>query len=72
MFFGAGVRTGQVIGRTDREGGLPATLPIDPKDILATMYHLLGIDVEQATVLDRANRPLRLLPHGTVVGEMLA
>ena len=44
MFFGAGIRTGQVIGATDSEGGYPVDRPTDPKDILATMYHLLGFD----------------------------
>ncbi len=72
MFFGAGIRTGQVIGATDRQGGYPTTKPVDPKDILATMYHLLGIDPTKTTIPDRANRPTHLLPHGCVVTELLA
>jgi hypothetical protein len=70
MFFGAGIRTGQVIGATDKQGAFPTTRPIDPKDILATMYHLLGIDAE-AMIPDRANRPIHILPHGSAVSEML-
>jgi uncharacterized protein (DUF1501 family) len=72
LFFGAGIRTGQVIGATDRQGAFPTTRPIDPKDILATMYHLLGIDSARTMVPDRAHRPTHLLPHGSVVSEMLA
>jgi len=72
MFFGAGVRTGQVIGATDKQGAFPTARPIDPKDVLATAYHLLGVDAARATIPDRANRPMHLLPHGEVVREMLA
>ena len=72
LFFGAGIQTGQVIGATDKQGGYPTALPIDPKDILATMYHLLGVDVSETTIPDRSGRPTHLLPHGEVVAGMLA
>jgi hypothetical protein len=72
LLFGAGIRTGQVIGATDRQGGFPTTRPIDPKDILATAYHLLGIDTAETTIPDRIGRPIPLLPHGSVVPEVLA
>lgn len=72
MFFGAGIRTGQVVGATDKQGAYPTARPIDPKDILATMYHLLGVDADQATIPDRTGRPIHLLPHGSVVSELLA
>ena len=72
MFFGAGVNTGQVIGSTDREGGYPTSCPTDPKDILATMYHLLGFDPHQTTVPDRLGRPMHIIPHGDVVGALLS
>ncbi len=71
LFFGAGIRTAQVIGATDRQGGYPITRPIDPKDILATMYHLLGIDAAETTIPDRAGRPITLIPHGAPVPELL-
>jgi uncharacterized protein (DUF1501 family) len=71
LFFGAGIRTGQVIGATDKQGAFPTARPIDPKDILATMYHLLGIDPGETTIPDRLGRPTNLLPHGSVVSEML-
>jgi uncharacterized protein (DUF1501 family) len=72
LFFGAGVRTRQVIGATDRQGAYPTSRPIDPKDILATMYHLLGVDAANTTIPDRLNRPTALLPHGSVVTDLLA
>jgi hypothetical protein len=59
VFAGAGVRGGQVIGKSDRIGAYPITTPYSPDDIGATVYHVLGInpDIE---VRDRQNRPVQL------------
>lgn len=70
MFFGAGIRTGQVIGATDRRGAYPVSRPTHPNDILATVYHLLGFDPHQTTIPDRTDRPIRLT-EGDVVRELL-
>ena len=71
MFFGAGIRTGQVVGATDRNGAYPVSHVTHPNDILATAYHLLGFDPDQTTIPDRAGRPMRL-SEGRVVSELLA
>ncbi|HET6881345.1 MAG TPA: DUF1501 domain-containing protein [Pirellulales bacterium] len=71
LFAGGGIRRGGVIGRTDKHGGDVVDGPISPKDILATIYHLLGVDPE--TLLhDRLGRPLPLVAEGYVVKELLA
>ena len=44
--------------------------PVSPKDLLATMYHLLGID-HHMMVHDSLGRPLPLV-DGTVVSDILA
>jgi uncharacterized protein (DUF1501 family) len=44
MFAGAGVRGGQVIGRSDAIGAFPATRPYRHSDVAATVYTALGID----------------------------
>ena len=72
LFAGAGIRPGQVIGATDKHAGYPVERPLNPKDILATLYHLLGFNVETTRTHDRLDRPHFLLPHGSVVPEMLA
>jgi uncharacterized protein (DUF1501 family) len=59
LFAGAGVRGGQVIGRSDRVGAFPATVPYAPDDVGATVYHVLGVD-PGAEVHDRQGRPVRL------------
>src|SRR5262249_16709930 len=71
LFAGGGVARGRVIGRTDRHAATVAERPVSPKDVLATVYHLLGID-PATTLIDRTGRPVPLVPEGTVVTEMLA
>src|SRR5207244_2110478 len=44
VLAGGGIGRGRVIGKTDKIAGAVAERPISPKDVLATVYHLLGID----------------------------
>lgn len=67
---GAGIKRGFVLGATDKHGGDVAQRPVSPKDLLATMYHLLGID-HHLMVHDALGRPLPLV-EGEVVTELLA
>jgi hypothetical protein len=70
LFAGAGIARGQVIGRTDRDAAFVEERPVSPKDVLHTIYHLLGVDATQ-TITDRLGRPLPLVSHGQLVREML-
>lgn len=58
-FSGAGVRGGQVYGGSDRVAAYPSDNPVSPEDVLATMYHALGIRPD-AEVHDREGRPVRI------------
>jgi len=60
-----------VHGRTDRHASDVAADPVSPKDILSTIYHLLGVDTEQM-LRDKLGRPLPLVADGRVVREILA
>src|SRR5262245_46395026 len=53
---GAGVRGGQLIGASDRNGAYPVTDPIRGGDLTATIFHLLGID-PGGMFVDKTNRP---------------
>ncbi|MBC8353799.1 MAG: DUF1501 domain-containing protein [Planctomycetes bacterium] len=59
VFAGAGVRGGQVVGKTDATGAQPVTVPWHPNDIGATIYDSLGID-PRSEVHDQLARPIRL------------
>jgi hypothetical protein len=71
LMAGGGAARGKVIGKTDKIAAEPIDRPLKAKDVLATAYHLLGIDHEQ-TVTDRQDRPVPLLPYGEVIREALA
>ena len=71
MLAGAGIRPGTVIGSSDKHAGFVKSRPVSPEDILATMYHLKGIDPE-TTIPDRLKRPVRLVENGTRVNELLS
>jgi hypothetical protein len=71
LLAGGGIRRGNVVGRSDRIAGTVAERPVSPKDILATVYHLLGID-PATTLTDRTGRPVPLVGDGAVVPELLA
>jgi hypothetical protein len=61
-----------VIGATDHHAGDVTDRPVSPKDLLATMYHLLGID-PHTRIPDRSGGLSGIVPDGAnVVPEMLA
>jgi arylsulfatase A-like enzyme len=71
VLAGGGIARGRVVGRTDKIAGSVVERPVSPKDVLATAYHLLGIDPE-TLLTDRTNRPMPLKGAGQVVPEVLA
>jgi hypothetical protein len=56
---GGGTRGGQVIGQTNRDGGLPVTEAYTPSDLAASIFHLLGIGPERE-FHDGEGRPYRI------------
>ena len=71
IFAGGGMAKGKTVGSSDRIGGDVSSTPISPKDILATAFHLLGIDPD-TTVPDATGRPLPIAGDGEVRTELLA
>ena len=63
---GAGLRTGQMIGTLDHHGMVNRTRRVHNHEVLATVYHALGIDVSTVRVFDPSNRPRSLLDHGPI------
>jgi hypothetical protein len=61
IMAGGGMRTGQVIGSTDRIGGEAASRPVAFGELFATLYHNLGIDAEHVTLPDLNGRPQYLV-----------
>jgi uncharacterized protein (DUF1501 family) len=64
LLAGGGMKTGQVIGATDRLGGEATERPVRFGEVFATLYHNLGIDVNKATIDDLGGRPQYLVTPG--------
>jgi hypothetical protein len=71
LLAGGGMRTGQVIGATDRLGGTPVERPVHFGEVLATLYHQLGIDSNAVTVRDLAGRPQYLVDNYQPMPELV-
>ena len=70
LLAGGGFARGKVVGKTDGQAATVKEQPVSPKDILATLYHLMGID-PHTHIVDRTGRPMPLVAEGSVVSEML-
>ncbi|MFO0867083.1 MAG: DUF1501 domain-containing protein [Gemmataceae bacterium] len=64
LLAGGGLRTGQVIGSTNRYAEFAVDRPVHFQDVFATLYRSIGIDVSQATVTDLTGRPTYLVDEG--------
>ncbi len=71
LLTGGGVKSGFVFGETDRQAMYPVRNPVSPGDIVATVYHLLGID-PHLTVPDRSGRPVHIAHGGEPIRDILA
>ena len=71
LMAGGGVSRGTVLGRSDKIASDPLERRVSPKDILATVYHLLGIDLS-TMLADRQGRPIPIAPDAEVLTEILA
>ena len=70
LVAGAGIKRGALYGKSDATGSSPAENPVHPIQILATVYHALGID-PHTIVYNHLNQP-RELVKGEVISGVLA
>jgi len=62
-FAGGGVQGGRIVGKSDPIGGFPADRPVDPGDIVATIFRGLGFDLE-SHLPGPSGRPFPLVDFG--------
>jgi uncharacterized protein (DUF1501 family) len=67
---GGGLKTGQTIGTTDKQGAAVTDRPITPADLAATILNTLGID-PQTTLQTPLGRPVELVSGGKVIEELI-
>jgi len=68
---GGGIRGGQVVGRSDGDGGAPADRPVSPEDLAFTLFSLLGID-PNGHYATASGRSVAIVKDGSLVRELLA
>ena len=61
VLAGGGVRGGMVYGASDRQAAYPASDPVHPVDLVATIYQQLGVP-QGLEMRDRLNRPFVICP----------
>jgi hypothetical protein len=61
VLAGGGMRTGQVIGATDRMGGSAARRPVRFQEVFATLYHNIGLNPNETRIFDPNGRPQYLV-----------
>jgi hypothetical protein len=59
LLAGGGIRGGQVYGATDKQAAYVKDNPVSPEDLLATIYHGMGVPPE-GEIHDRDGRPYRI------------
>jgi hypothetical protein len=70
MLIGGGVKAAYVHGSSDKIGGNPNSFPVIPAEIIATIYHCLGIPAD-LELRDRFERPFALVPWGRPILEIV-
>jgi hypothetical protein len=71
MLAGGGIKGGYVYGASDKIGAHPSSCPVLPADIIATIYHCLGIPAD-LELRDRLARPFQLVPWGSPIRELVS
>jgi hypothetical protein len=70
MLAGGGLRGGVVVGATNAKAEHPVDRALKPADLLATVYHVLGID-PNLTFKDHTGRPIAILDEGKPIAEVI-
>ncbi len=71
LLAGGGLRTGQVIGSTDRTASAVTSRPVHYQDVFATLYHKLGINPHVDAIIDPQGRPQHLVTVGEAIHEIV-
>ena len=69
MLAGGGVQGGNLVGASDKTGAMPTETPVGPPDLVASIYHALGLNPHALIVDPRLNRTLKL-SDGKVIKQL--
>lgn len=66
---GGGLRHGQIIGSSEKDGGQIAMRPVGPADLAATIYKHMGVPLDTEYV-DATGRPMAVVYNGSPIAEL--
>jgi hypothetical protein len=67
---GGGLKMGQTVGESTAKAEVPKTTPISPQDMMATVFHVLGVPLE-LQYKDQSGRPTSMITGGKVIAELV-
>jgi hypothetical protein len=66
---GGGLRMGQAVGESSAKAEVPKTRPITPQDLMATVFHVLGLP-RDLHYNDQSGRPVPMINNGRMISEL--
>ena len=67
---GGGLKMGQVVGQSNAKAEVPKTTPITPQDLMATVFHVLGVP-QDLHYKDPSGRPTPMVDGGKPIAELI-
>jgi len=67
---GGGLKMGQVVGESSEKAEVPKTTPITPQDLMATVFHVLGLP-QDLQYKDQTGRPVPMINGGKPIAELV-
>ncbi len=67
---GGGLKMGQVVGESSEKAEIPKTTPITPQDLMATVFHVLGMP-QDLSYKDQTGRPIPMINGGKPIAELV-
>ena len=71
LLAGGGMKTGRVIGRTDKLGSRAVERPVHYREVFATLYDRLGINASETFLRDLGDRPIALVDDRPPIAELV-
>ncbi|MBM83366.1 MAG: hypothetical protein CMJ78_22625 [Planctomycetaceae bacterium] len=67
---GGGLKMGQTVGESDAKVSRPQNDPITPQDLMATVFHVLGID-RKLQFVNQGGRPVFMVEEGQLINQLV-
>ncbi|HKI31163.1 MAG TPA: DUF1501 domain-containing protein [Gemmataceae bacterium] len=67
---GGGLKMGQVVGESTAKAEVPKTTPVRPQDLMATVFHVLGVP-QELQYKDQSGRPVSMIDGGKPIAELV-